>query len=489
MMPNRMARVLVIDDNETMRDGMAISIKTMGHDVTACANGADGVAAYQKRRFDFVVTDLKMQGMDGLEVVKHLRGLDAEAVVLIVTAFGSIESAVEAMRAGAFNYIQKPFSPDTLRAQVEKAIEVASLRQEAVQLRAHNEVLRQDAAAPYDVGGIVGQSEAMQKVMAQVKKVAPTDFTVLVLGESGTGKELIARALHELSERKRWPFVDVHCAALAETLLESELFGHEKGSFTGAVRRKLGRFELANGGTLFLDEIGEISTSVQTKLLRVLQEHEIQRVGGEETIKCDVRVIAATNRDLLAEVKAGRFREDLFYRLQVVTLQLPALRERLEDVASLADYFLKKHAPSVNRKVRSFAPAAVRALSRYSWPGNVRELENAIEQALVFGEGETLTEDQLPAFVTQARSAMDALPLPSKEMSLTEILEDLERQLILRAYEKARGVKTETARLLGIKTSALYYKLEKYGIVRGGPDGEGIAAGERESPPGSEGSQ
>jgi two-component system response regulator HydG len=310
-------------------------------------------------------------------------------------------------------------------------------------------------------GSLIGQSEPMQKLLALIRKAAPTDATLLIQGESGTGKELVARMVHELSPRKDGPFVVVHCAALAESLLESEVFGHERGAFTGAVRRKLGRFELADGGTIFLDEIGEISPSIQTKLLRILQEKEFQRVGGEETLTVDVRVISATNRDLKSEVERGRFREDLFYRLHIVPLQLPPLRERPEDIPELARHFIQKHGPRVNRRVKGLTDGA----------GNVRELENAVEQTLVFAEGEMLEESDLPAFLQPARarvSPVGTLPVPLGARPLPEMLEDLERQLIAQAYEKAQKVKTETARLLGIKTSALYYKLEKYGFIQKG---------------------
>jgi len=466
-----MASVLIVDDNDTMREGMAVSVKKMGHEVAACAGGAEAIAAYRKRRYDFVVTDLKMTPVDGLEVVRQVRELDPEASLLVVTAYGTIEVAVEAMKLGAFDFITKPFPPDVLRAKVEKGLEVARMRRDVTRLRAHNEVLQQDVRELSDLGSLVGTSEPMQRVLSAVRKVAATDTTVLVTGESGTGKELVARALHDLSPRAGGPFVVVHCAALAETLLESELFGHEKGAFTGAVKRKLGRFELADGGTLFLDEIGEISPSTQVKLLRVLQEREIQRVGGEETVRVDVRVVSATHRDLKALVDKGAFREDLYYRLHIVPLHLPPLRERPGDVAELARFFVHKHGPKVNRRVKGFSVEAVHALERYPWPGNVRELENAVEQALVFSEGEELGASDLPAFVAKGR-ASDLLALPTGSMSLPEILEDLERQLIIRAYEKAKGVKTETARLLGIKTSGLYYKLEKYGLLKPGEKGE-----------------
>ncbi|HYO58981.1 sigma-54 dependent transcriptional regulator [Archangium sp.] len=463
-----MARILVIDDHDTLREGMAVTLTRSGHTVTAARSGTDGVSAYKKTPFDLVVTDLKMDGMDGLAVTRTLKSLDPAAVVMVVTAFGTIETAVQAMQQGAYDFITKPFTPDVLRAKVEKGLELSSTRRQVERLSARTEALESDAALAHG-NLLVGDSEPMQRLVAMVRKAAATDATVFVRGESGTGKELVARMLHQLSPRKDGPFVVVHCAALAETLLESELFGHERGAFTGAIKRKLGRFELADGGTLFLDEIGEIPHSVQTKLLRVLQEKEIQRVGGEETLKVDVRVVSATHRDLQAEVKAGRFREDLYYRLHIVPLQIPPLRERPEDVTALARHFVAKHSPRVNKRVKGLDDSALRALARYAWPGNVRELENVIEQSLVFAEGETLTGTDLPTHLTGTTPPADSgLPVPMGDRPLPDILEDLERQLIARAYEKAGGVKTETARLLGIKTSALYYKLEKYGFISKG---------------------
>jgi two-component system response regulator HydG len=369
------------------------------------------------------------------------------------------------MQAGAVDFIEKPFPPEVLRAKVEKALEISGERKGARIARARVEVIEDEGRA----AGIVGDSEAMKKVMGEVRRVAAGETTVHISGESGTGKELVARALHDQSPRKDGPFVTVSCAALAETLLESELFGHERGSFTGAVKRKIGRFELADHGTLFLDEIGEIPPSVQVKLLRVLQERAFDRVGGEETIKVDVRLVSATNRDLKAMVDAGRFREDLYYRLHVFAIHLPPLRERPGDIPLLAAHFLAKLRGRVGRPVRGFSADAQQILARHRWPGNVRELENAVEQALVFAEGEEIRPEDLPAFLKSPPPS--ALPVPTGDRSLTDILEDLEKQLILSAYEKARGVKTETARLLGIKTSALYYKLEKYGIVKPGEKG------------------
>ncbi|WNG34091.1 sigma-54-dependent Fis family transcriptional regulator [Archangium violaceum] len=463
-----MARILVIDDHDTLREGMAVTLTRSGHTVTAARSGTDGVAAYKKTPFDLVVTDLKMDGMDGIAVTQALKSLDPAAVVMVVTAFGTIETAVQAMQQGAYDFITKPFTPDVLRAKVEKGLELSSTRRQVERLSARTEALESDAALAHG-NLLVGDSEPMQRLVTLVRKAAATDATVFVRGESGTGKELVARMLHQLSPRKDGPFIVVHCAALAETLLESELFGHERGAFTGAVKRKLGRFELADGGTLFLDEIGEIPHSVQTKLLRVLQEKEIQRVGGEETLKVDVRVVSATHRDLQAEVKAGRFREDLYYRLHIVPLLIPPLRERPEDITALARHFVAKHSQRVNKRVKGLDDSALRALTRYAWPGNVRELENVIEQSLVFAEGETLLESDLPTHLTGTAPRTDSgLPVPMGDRPLPDILEDLERQLIARAYEKAGGVKTETARLLGIKTSALYYKLEKYGFISKG---------------------
>ncbi|HUB08270.1 MAG TPA: sigma-54 dependent transcriptional regulator [Myxococcales bacterium] len=461
-----MANLLVIDDNETLREGMAVSLTRSGHAVTAAAGGAEGLVAAAKHRFDLVVTDLKMDGVDGMEVLRRLRAADPDAAVLMVTAFGTIETAVAAMREGALDFVTKPFSPEVLRAKVDKSLEVVRLRRETGELRQQTRSLQEVIAGRFE--GLVGSSPAMQALGDAIRRVAASQTTVLILGESGTGKELAARAVHDLSPRRDGPFVTVNCAALAEGLLESELFGHERGSFTGAVRRKLGRFELASGGTIFLDEIGEVPVALQVKLLRILQEKEFQRVGGEETLSVDVRVVAATNRDLEAEVRAGRFREDLYYRLAIVPLSLPPLRDRAADVPELALHFLRKHAPRVNRRVKGISEAGLARLSAYPWPGNVRELENAIERALVFAEGELIEPAHLPDC---ARPPTGLGPALRSDRPLPDLLDDIERQLIGQAFEQAKGKKTETARLLGIKTSALYYKLEKYGFIERGGHG------------------
>ena len=457
-----MAHILVIDDNETMREGMAITLKKAGYEVTTAAGGEAGIEAFKKQPADFVITDLKMEPMDGIAVLRALSEIDPEVTTMVVTAFGTIDTAVEAMKLGAFDFLTKPFTPDVLRAKVAKGLEVAGIKKQVQTLTAHNEALLEEVSSRF-AGEIVGESEKMKAVFETIRKVAPTDASVHIHGESGTGKELVARALHRLSNRRDAPFVKVNCGALTETLLESELFGHEKGAFTGAIKRKLGRFELAHGGTIFLDEIGDVSPALQLKLLRVLQEREFERVGGEQTLKVDVRVVSATNKDLKKEVEAGRFREDLYYRLHVVPIVLPPLRERGDDVLLLARHFAQTIGERMGREAHSFSPEAEARLLRYPWPGNVRELENAVEQALVFAEGPCIEVDDLPAFLKDPpRGGLFSVPLG--QATLPEILEDLERQLIEQAYEKAKGVKTETARLLGIKPSALYYKLDKYGI-------------------------
>jgi two-component system response regulator HydG len=450
-----------------MRDGMVLTLTRLGYEVRGAKGGEEAVAAYARRHADVVVTDLRMHPVDGLEVVRRLRELDPEATLLVVTAHGSVPAAVEAMRAGAIDFVEKPFSPELLAARVEKAAEIARERRRARDAHARAAALDEDRAREAGPLGLVGASDAMARVRAQVKKVAATDATVLVLGESGTGKELVARALHEQGRRRGGPFVPVSCAALPEGLLESELFGHERGAFTGAGRRKIGRFELADGGTLFLDEVGELPPAVQVKLLRVLQERRFERVGGEETIEVDVRLVSATNRDLKARATAGAFREDLYYRLAIVPLELPPLRARAGDVALLAAHFLEKHAGRLGRRLAGFEPAALELLARHGWPGNVRELENAVQQAMVFAEGALVRAGDLPAAL---RDAPAALPVPTGDRALPDLLDDLEHQLVADAMRRAGGVKAEAARLLGVKPSALYYKLEKYGI---GTPGEG----------------
>ena len=466
-----MARILVIDDNETMRLGIAHTVQRLGHEVDQAGSGPEGIEKFKKRPADFVISDLKMEGLDGIGVLEGIRQLDPDALLMIVTGFGTIETAVKAMQLGAFDFITKPFPPQVLRLKVEAALAVIEQRHAREKLERHNEVLREEVEERYHLDpkrpevdhDLVGESPAIQRIIETIRRVAGAESTVYIYGESGTGKELVARALHRTSRRKDGPFIKVNCGALAESILESELFGHERGSFTNAHKRKLGRFELADGGTLFLDEIGDISPAIQLKLLRVLQEREFERVGGEETVKVDVRVVSATNRDMRKLVDEGKFREDLFYRLHIVPIELPPLRERATDIGLLAKHFIEKLHRRAGSRARALSPDALEALKRYPWPGNVRELENAIEVALVFADGDRLELKDLPAHISGA-PPRDFLPVLQGDQALPDILDGLEKQLILRAFEQANGVKTECARLLGVKTSALYYKLEKYGI-------------------------
>ncbi len=467
-----MANVLIIDDNETIREGIAAVVAKEGHKAHIAADGEAGLKAFSSRRFDFVITDLKMEPIDGMEVLRRVLDQEEDATVMVITAFGTVEAAVEAMKLGAFDFITKPFTPDVLRAKLGQALEVARVKRERTRLEAENRLLRECVHPEVSFSSMVGQAPAMQAVFDTLRKVGPSDSSVLISGESGTGKELVAKAVHDLSRRKAGPFIAVNCGALAETLLESELFGHEKGAFTGAGKRKLGRFELADAGTIFLDEVGELSPALQVKLLRVLQEREFERVGGEETLSVDVRVVAATNRDLEAMVADGAFREDLYYRLHIVPIRLPPLRERTDDIEPLVLHFLTKLADRTGKRLTGVEPDAIGVLKQYRWPGNVRELENVVEQAMVFAETEVLTAGDLPSNLsgrTKAGPALShatdgSLRLDVAGRSLPEILDGIEKTLLVQAFEKAGKVKTEAARLLGIKTSALYYKLEKYDI-------------------------
>jgi two-component system, NtrC family, response regulator HydG len=459
-----MATILIIDDNETVRDGLAATVKKLGHEPVTAASGAAGVAAFAARRADFVITDLKMDGLGGVEVLRAISARDPDVPIMIVTGFGTVETAVEAMKLGAFDFLTKPFAPEVVRLKVERALELGAARRgrrKAEALTAYHRAEDDDRFPD-----LVGASDQLAAVRRAIEKVAPSDATVFIGGESGTGKELVARAVHRLSGRADRPFIKVNCGAITETLLESELFGHERGAFTGAIKQKLGRFELADGGTLFLDEVGDVPPAMQVKLLRAVQEQEFERVGGERPIQVDVRIVSATNKDLDTEVAAGRFRQDLYYRLHVVPIAVPPLRVRREDIPALVLAFLGRMGPRVNPRVRGISDAALGRLMAYHWPGNVRELENAVEQALVFADGVEIGPAALPAFLGGGGGGgggEDALEVP-RALSLPEILDDLERQLIVKAFRKAGGVKTETARLLGIKTSALYYKLEKYKI-------------------------
>ena len=439
-------RVLIVDDEADVRMALADALGN-GRTVVTAADAYQALAKFVEIRPDVVLTDLKLPGMDGIELMRRVRELDPECPVILLTASRRVETAVAAIRQGAADYIAKPINLDELQIVIERAIERRALRSEARDLR-----LR---IADQRIESIVGVSGAMERVRKIILQVAPSRACVLVAGESGTGKERVANAIHEHSPRAKQPFVKLHCAALAESLLESELFGHERGAFTGAVTRRDGRFQQADGGTLFLDEIGEISPAVQVKLLRFLQEHEFERVGGNKTIRVDVRVVAATHRDLLAEVKRGRFREDLFYRLNVVQIVVPPLRARRSDIPLLADRFLRQAARVNNSRVRAFTDEALECLVRYPWPGNVRELENAIERAVVMCLGDVIGVDDLPPLLAPA--SRDEMP-PVPGASLAEI----ERFVILRTLEHTGGCKSHASRLLGITQRTIQNKLHQY---------------------------
>ena len=453
----------MIEDDNTMREGICYTLVKEGHDVDSAEDGEEGLSLCKKKDFDLVVTDYRMAPMNGIEVLEAVKKINPETDVVLITAYGNMELAIEAMNTGASDCVSKPISLDEFRVRIKKVLQNRAVRQENQRLGEENLYLREQVAQQYNFGEIIGQSKPMHNMFEQIQKVAPTDSSVLISGESGTGKELVTHAIHNLSLRKDGPFIKVNCGALAESLLESELFGHEKGAFTDAIRRKRGKFELADGGSIFLDEIGNVSENMQVKLLRVIQEKEIDIVGGEQTKKVDVRIIAATNRNLFELVHKGEFREDLYYRLNVIPINLPPLREREEDIPLLVDHFLKKKSAEMKKPVLRISQQALEALQKYDLPGNVRELENLIERALVLCDGDEIQLRDFPILLKNG--GQNILNLPEEDLPLDMVLEDLERQLIERAMEKAGGVKTKTADILGIKTSALYYKLEKYKMI------------------------
>jgi len=445
------AHILVIDDEESIRDSCRQTLVRKASRVEVATDGLTGLEILEKEAFDLVILDLKMPGLSGMEVLNKIRQEYPEMVVVVITGYATVESAVEAMRSGAYDFLPKPFTPETLRAIVGRALDRRGLALE-------NILLRSELEASIGPEVIVGQSKPMRKIEAIVRKVSPTDTTVLISGESGTGKELVARAIHRHSNRKDKPFVVVDCGSLVESLFESELFGHVKGSFTSATATKYGRLELANGGTVFFDEVGNISMNIQTRLLRVLQEREITKVGSAQIIKVDVRVVAATNRNLQKATQAGTFREDLFYRLSVVPITLPPLRERKDDIPPLANYFLKRYNQKRKKNVRAVSAQAMKALVEYDWPGNVRELENAIERAVVLTENDTIEPSDLLYY------ELNAAKLPNSDVNRLRRLTDVEKEHIARTLEMFDGHKGKTAKWLGIDRKTLRLKLRRYAI-------------------------
>ncbi len=436
--------ILIVDDEESVRESLNLWFTEDGFRVDCAENAKQALSILESDVFDIILTDLKMPGMDGLELLQRIKTLNKDSIIIVMTAFATVDTAVKALKEGAFDYVTKPFDPDDLSHLIRNATKQISLTQE-------NETLKQRVDSLESVEDLIGKSEAIKKVLHEVESVAPTNSSVIITGESGTGKELIARAIHANSLRKFYPLVSVHCGALTESLLESELFGHEKGAFTGALYNRKGRFEMADSGTIFLDEIATISQKMQVELLRVLESKKFMRVGGNKEISSDFRVICATNRDLKSMVEKGTFREDLYYRLNVMNIHVPPLRERLEDIPLLVDYFIKKYCISMNRPLLTIEPAALKRILGYQFPGNIRELENMIERAIVVGSGKKIQLKDLPF----GKDTID---------SNVESLDDFEKAFILQILNKYSWNISRTAHALKVDRVTLYNKIKKYGL-------------------------
>jgi len=451
--------IIVIEDNDTMRLGITESLQKEGYRVNAFDNGVDAMKNFRANSSAMAIIDLRMEPLNGIEILKQVKELNPKTEVLMISAYGTVEDAVKAMQLGAGDFLTKPFSPDELRIRVKKLLESHQKEKELEDLIEQNRLLREEIQT--DFRDIIGSSRAIKNVFSLIDQVAGKDSIVLLLGESGTGKELVARAIHRKSNRFERPFIKVNCGVLNESLLESELFGHEKGAFTGAVRLKKGRFELADTGTLFLDEIGDISAAMQIKLLRVLQEGEFERVGGEQTIHSDVRIISATNKDLQKLVAQEKFREDLFYRLSVIPINLPTLRARKEDIPQLIDYFLDKLSIKNHLSSKKISDEGIKLLIDYPWPGNIRELENLIERLFVISKEDEISSELIASHLAGGLTTYNGF----ENLPLDEAVSAFEKKLIVQAMKKSEGVKNRAAKLLGINTSALYYKLEKYDLL------------------------
>ncbi|MCC7210409.1 MAG: sigma-54-dependent Fis family transcriptional regulator [Candidatus Brocadia sp.] len=444
-------RILLIDDDKTALDGLVKILSHDGYAVSGALSGYEALNLLSRKSFDIIVTDMKLPGMGGLSLIHEVRKKEEPVAIVVITAYSSVKTAVEAIKCGADDYLTKPVNIEELELVLEKLWE----RQ---QLIVQNRLLKEKLKDKYKSSELVGSTPQMHQIFNMIEDVAPSTASILILGETGTGKELVANAIHYQSDRACMPFIALHCAALSEGVLESELFGHEKGAFTGAVQSRKGRFELADGGTLFLDEVGEMSLKVQVKLLRVLEKGEFERVGGEKTIKVDVRLIAATNRDLEKEVAEGRFREDLFYRLNVITVPLPPLRERREDVPLLSNFFIIKYAKKYKKEIEGFAPESMEALCSYHWPGNVRELENVIERSVVLCKKNMITIDHLPKNMVPNKEDISTIKIP-----LGTSLKEAEKEIIQKTLQMAQGSKKEAAKILGISSRKIEYKVKEWG--------------------------
>ena len=444
-------KILIVDDEPSHRLMLFAHLKS-DYDVSEASDGFQAVEAVKKQFYDLVLMDIRMPGMNGLEALRQIKAISPGIVVFIMTAFQSVETAREALRQGASDYIVKPVDSEELLGNIEREFSYRDLQRE-------NTLLNERLGEQFADSNIIARSTKMREVLESVALIAPSDATVLILGESGTGKELIANLIHARSPREKKPFIKINCAALTETLLESELFGHEKGSFTGATGQKLGRFELADGGSLFLDEVGEMSSATQVKLLRVLQEQQFERVGGTEAITVDIRIITATNKNLLKEVEAKQFREDLYYRLNVVPVQLPALRERRDDIPPLAEYFLQFYAEKNRREIRQILPDALDAMMRYDWPGNVRELENTIERGVIIARSEHLSSEELPPHM---RKIAESTTGYASDVAVGGTIKEMEKEFIARTLVSVAGNRTHAAKILGITRKTLQNKMREY---------------------------
>jgi len=449
-------RILLIDDEENFRHMLSVILKKRGYDVETASNGTDGLKKVDSGAFDTVLCDIRMPQMDGLEFLKEAQKAGCESTIIMMSAYGTLDTAIEAMKMGAYDYISKPFKPDEIILTLKKAEERERLRRE-------NLFLKKEVQKEYSFENIISKNERMRQIFDTIRKVAKYKSTILIAGESGTGKELVAKAIHFNSDRSNQPFIPVNCGAIPENLLESELFGHTKGSFTNAVRTKKGLFEEADGGTMFLDEIGELPLQLQVKLLRVLQDGEIRRIGDSKAIQIDVRIIAATIKDLDKEVRENKFRDDLFYRLNVLPMKIPPLKERKEDIPLLVDHFIHKYSRELGKPIEGIAPEALNCLLNYSWNGNVRELENVIERAIVLTESHRIEVENLPVEIENPKEE-SKLSLLNDELSIKKASRYLEIDLIRKALRKTNGNHTHAAKLLEISHRALLYKIKEYGI-------------------------
>jgi len=452
-------RILIVDDEESFRNVLHVILKKEGYDVEAAVNGEEGLNKVFNAAFDQVLCDIRMPQMGGLEFLQEALRAGLDVPITMMSAYGTVDTAIEAMKQGAYDYISKPFKPDEILLTLKKAEERERLRKE-------NEVLRKEVKKEYSFENIVSKNERMIKLFEIIRKVAPYKSTILITGESGTGKELVARAVHYNSDRSKKLFIPVNCGAIPENLLESELFGHVKGAFTDAIRTKKGLFEEADGGTIFLDEIGELPAQLQVKLLRVLQDGEIRRVGESKSLQVDVRIVAATVKDLGKEVNEGKFRDDLYYRLNVLHLNLPPLRERREDIPILIHHFIQKYNQALNKQLKGVDPKALDVLMNYRWYGNVRELENTIERAVVLADGENIELENLPFEMQHYQNDLPSIPVEEEDCSIKKASRVLEMSLIKKALKKTKGNHTQAARLLEISHRALLYKIKDYGIIK-----------------------